>query len=228
MTKTTGGATTRYLHSGSDEIAEYDNAGNLLRRFVPGAGVDERAAWIESGAAAPPASAIFYPHADRLGSVMAISNSTGAVTARFAYDAFGLSNSSSAGYPFRFTGQRLDPESGLMFYKARIYSTALGRFLQTDPIGTKDDFNLYAYAGNHPVVDGRPPPTMTAGETTRSRRCTGAAVAQAPASHARRPRPHFGKRRVIARRQIGTKADLAQLDVDLVDIGDERRRKSRL
>ncbi|PZA14240.1 RHS repeat-associated core domain-containing protein, partial [Parazoarcus communis] len=34
---------------------------------------------------------------------------------------------------------------------ARFYSPALGRFLQTDPIGTADDLNLYAYVGNNPV-----------------------------------------------------------------------------
>src|ERR1700712_1674290 len=43
----------------------------------------------------------------------------------------------------------LDP--GLYYYKARFYDPAIGRFLQTDPAGTQDDPNLYAYVGNNPV-----------------------------------------------------------------------------
>jgi uncharacterized protein RhaS with RHS repeats len=40
---------------------------------------------------------------------------------------------------------------GLYYYKARFYAPQLGRFLQTDPVGTADDLNLYAYVGNSPV-----------------------------------------------------------------------------
>jgi RHS repeat-associated protein len=48
-------------------------------------------------------------------------------------------------------GQQLIAGLGLYHYKARFYSPALGRFLQTDPIGTADDLNLYAYVGGNPV-----------------------------------------------------------------------------
>jgi len=51
----------------------------------------------------------------------------------------------------RYTDRRVDPETGLYYYRARYYSPRLGRFLQTDPIGIKDDLNLYTYTYNNAV-----------------------------------------------------------------------------
>jgi uncharacterized protein RhaS with RHS repeats len=47
-----------------------------------------------------------------------------------------------------------------------MYSPTLGRFLQTDPIGTKDDLNVYAYTGDDPINQTDP-----SGETAYD--CTG-------------------------------------------------------
>jgi len=57
MSKTTT-STTRFLHAGSDEIAEYSSAACCWRRYVPGPGADERAAMIDSGSLTPPNTAI--------------------------------------------------------------------------------------------------------------------------------------------------------------------------
>ena len=57
----------------------------------------------------------------------------------------------AAGIPFRYTGQRLDPETALYYYRARYYSSAYGRFNQNDTVGYIDDLNLYTYLHNDPT-----------------------------------------------------------------------------
>ena len=105
----------------------------------------------------------FYFHADGLGSVVALSDRDGRTVETYRYDVFGRTvvydgdgrrprAASAVGNPYFFTGRRLDFETGLYYYRARMYSPNLGRFLQTDPIGYADSINWYAYCGNNPVV----------------------------------------------------------------------------
>ncbi|MFA6125655.1 RHS repeat-associated core domain-containing protein, partial [Sphingomonas sp.] len=89
-------------------------------------------------------------HADERGSIIAQTNDGGAVTAVNSYDEYGVPGAGNVGR-FGYTGQAYLPELGLWYYKARMYSSRLGRFLQTDPIGYGDGLNWYNYVGGDPV-----------------------------------------------------------------------------
>ncbi len=162
QTQTTGGATTTFLYDGSDLVGEYDGSGNILRRYVPGPGVDEPVVWYEGAGTATRR----WLAADQQGSIIAWSDQNGVAGASYAYGVYGepltpAGASAWGGSRFRYTGQIEIPEAQIYHDKARAYDPGLGRFVQVDPAGYADNLIAYAYVGDDPV-NGRDPSGLQA------------------------------------------------------------------
>jgi RHS repeat-associated protein len=127
--KTVGSSTTNYLYNGPDVYAEYGSSWTSASAYyVHGPNMDDPIARTAG-------TTTQYYHQDGLGSVVALSGSTGATDATRRYDAWGNILASTGTIPaFGYTGREPDA-SGLVYYRARYYDPSIGRFTQRDPIG---------------------------------------------------------------------------------------------
>ncbi|MCK4764363.1 MAG: hypothetical protein KAW12_19345, partial [Candidatus Aminicenantes bacterium] len=156
--KTTGSSTTKYFYDFNQVIEERNSSNQVSKQYVYGSGIDEifRVDKYESGSPIP-----YYYHTNAIGSVTAITDSSGSLVEKISYDTFGMPtitgtsgeaiSTSTIGNEYLFQGRRYDRETNLYYYRARHYDPIMGRFLQTDPMRYKDSMNLYQGFNMNPV-----------------------------------------------------------------------------
>jgi len=95
----------------------------------------------------------YYCARDHLGSIRELTDSSGAVQARYDYDPYGRRTklSGNVDADFVFTGHYYHQLSGLHLALSRAYDAGLGRWISRDPIGEKGGINLYGYVFNNPI-----------------------------------------------------------------------------
>ena len=149
--------TTLYVCAGQQVLCEYSvpttgpPAANAPdQRFVYGAYVDEPI--LKDGLTNGTTGVVYYSRNQQY-SVTALTNAAGSVIERYAYTAYGQTKifrgsgvplaTSARQNEYTYTGRRADRETGLMYFRARMYDAQLGRFASRDPLGFVDGMSLY-------------------------------------------------------------------------------------
>ena len=140
--KTVSGVGTSFLYAGQNLISQ--TTGGSASEFLFAPGIDKPLAAYIGGTA-------YYYSVDGLGSVSLLTNSAGVVQDSYVYDVWGKTRSLTVNVPqpFVYTARETG-ENGLLYYRARFYDPAIGRFISYDPIRSAD-YSNFAYVGNDPV-----------------------------------------------------------------------------
>lgn len=140
--KVGGTVVERYLWQGRMRLlAVYDGSGSLKQRFEY---ADARLP-----VAMTVGSARYFLVTDQVGSLRAVTDSSGNTVKTVEYDSFGnvIADSNTAfKLPFSFVGGLCDADTGLTRFGYRDYDADVGRWTAKDPIGFEGgDTDLYGY-----------------------------------------------------------------------------------
>ena len=162
VSKTANGVTTKYLvndvnPTGYPQVFDELTASTVTRTYTYGLQrISENQVidnvWTPS----------FYGY-DGFGTVRQLTNTAGAVTDTFEYDAFGnaITHTGTTPNNYLYRGEQYDSDLGLYYLRARYYNPLTGRFMGRDPEdGNQFDpasLHRYLYAQGDPVnwVDPR-------------------------------------------------------------------------
>jgi RHS repeat-associated protein len=154
VSSTSAGQTAEYVYSRAvslDRLLLKQNSDGSLTRYVYGVGLLYEVPFAANGTEGNPT----YYHFDWRGDTVALSDTSGNVTARLSYSPYGerTVESGTVNTPFCFNGKFgvMTEPSGLLYMQARFYSPILKHFLNEDPAGFAGGRNLYAYCSGDPV-----------------------------------------------------------------------------
>ncbi|PZQ96170.1 MAG: hypothetical protein DI533_17185 [Cereibacter sphaeroides] len=126
-----------------NRIAEYNEAtGALIRQYV----------WLgDRPVAVIEGPNVYLVRADHIGRLAFTTTMAGAVVWTASYLPFGgVTVTTGTPIDLRFPGQWFQAEAGLYQNWMRDYDPALGRYLESDPLGLVDGASLYGYALQNP------------------------------------------------------------------------------
>ncbi len=187
--KTVGSTTTIYVTDADNrEVLEYNGSSGAMGNwysFAPANAFGPDAVLNQMNVASGTRGTLIP---DVQGSIIGSLGASSGTLTRTGYQAYGENPSLTSG-SFQYTARRFDPESagsvsqpsGLYYYRARMYSPALGRFMQVDPNGMTSLLtatqaantgatrsttasaawyvaaeNFYGYVGNDPINNTDP------------------------------------------------------------------------
>ena len=161
--KTVGGVKTVYQYVGDKLYYEKRGNSQEFYYFYDSYG---KLATIYYGTST--SRAIYHTLTNAQGDVIAIYNHTGALVARYEYDAWGNTlsvkdangnaitqqNHIANANPIRYRGYYYDADLGLYYLQSRYYDSETGRFINADSQLNEDILgdNLFCYCGNNPIV----------------------------------------------------------------------------
>jgi RHS repeat-associated protein len=94
---------------------------------------------------------VTYLHHDQQGSTRLLTGSTGTVTGKCTYGAYGAPTCEGATTtPLGYDGQYTSSDTGLIYMRARVYDPATAQFLSVDPLAAMTRMP-YAYAVDNPL-----------------------------------------------------------------------------
>jgi len=150
---------TSFFYDGANVVQEL--SGSTVTANLLSGGIDEVFKRTDSSGA-------FTQLKDALSSTIALADSNGNVQTSYTYDPFGNTSVTGTvtGNKFQYTG-RENEGGGLYYYRARYYSSLLGRFVSEDPMRFVGGINFYSYVEDSPlmyrdpsgnIADDGPPP----------------------------------------------------------------------
>lgn len=151
--------TIQYYYRGVQCIEEWYASDPLVTSYIYGNSIDD-ILFIHRN------SQDYYFHKNHLVSVMAITDNNGFLVETYDYDPYGFPTifnatgvevvNSTIGNTIMFTGREYDHETGLYYYRTRIYNIQQGRFMQHDPLTYVEGYNMYEYVGTNPILFNDP------------------------------------------------------------------------